>query len=109
MTCAWDSCESSGWGRAGKAARGCHSPLSGKFPTRGDLSLTSGPELSWLPGYLEELLLQEAHRMCLCVCVCVCTRMRVCQRQKAYKEMITKLRNIEHLLCANFCPVCLTD
>ena len=72
MTCAWDSCESSGWGRAGKAARGCHSPLSGKFPTRGDLSLTSGPELSWLPGYLEELLPQEAHRMCLCVCVCVC-------------------------------------
>lgn len=69
MTCVWDSCGSSGWGRTGKATRGCHSPLSGKFPTQGDLSLTLGPKLSWLPGCLPELLLQEAHLVCMRVCV----------------------------------------
>lgn len=58
----------------GKAARGCHSPLSGKFPARGgELSLTQGLELSWLPGCLAELLLQEAYLVCVeCVYVCMC-------------------------------------
>ena len=60
-------------------------PLSGKFLTRGDLSLTLGPELSWLPGCLAELLLQEAHRgVCVCVCVCVRARARVCGRDRKH-------------------------